>query len=236
MCRVTVNTTQAGYSRTLGNGLRTLELLRDNPGGLGVNAVAHELGVHRTVAYRLLTTLRTHHLAGRDDDGRYTLGIEVLGLARAVQGGLRSVAEPALAALAEVANATAFLTVADGDDAVTVSVVEPSRARMHVAYRVGSRHRLDVGAPGLAILSGRPPREHERGGISAARSLGYALTTGELEPGAWGMAMPVLDSTGWAVASVGIVALAELDPAALVPAVRRARAVIGDGAAVQEVS
>lgn len=235
-----VNTSQAGYSQTLGNGLRALAVLRDHPSGLGVNAIARELGVHRTVAYRLLTTLRAHQLAARDADGRYSLGIEVLGLAQGVLAGLRSTAGPALAELAERLGATSYLTIAEGDDAVTVSTVEPRHARMHVAYRVGSRHRLNAGAPGLAILAGRPYQPGERAEVSAARSLGYAVTTGELEAGAWGLAMPVLDSRKWAIACVGVVALAELETAEVIVAVRRARAAVaghGDaGDAGQEVS
>jgi DNA-binding IclR family transcriptional regulator len=221
-----VNTSQPGYSQTLGNGLRALEVLRDHPGGLGVNAVAQQLGVHRTVAYRLLTTLRAHQLAVRDADGRYSLGIEVLGLAQAVLAGLRSTAEPALAELADRLNATSYLTVAEGDDAVTVSTAEPRRPRMHVAYRVGSRHPLTTGAPGLAILAGRPYQPGERAEVTAARSRGFAVTAGELEAGAWGLAMPVFDSRKWAIACVGVVALTELDPADVVPAVRRARAAV----------
>ena len=40
--------------------------------------------------------------------------------------------------------------------------VEPPHVAAHVAYRPGTRHRVDRGAPGLAILAGEPTRAGER--------------------------------------------------------------------------
>ncbi len=224
-----VNALPPGYSQTLGNGLRVLEILRGHPHGLGVNAIAGELDAHRTVVYRLLATLRAHGLITRDADGRHRLGVTLLGLAGAVRTDLRSTAAPPLSELAETVGATAFLTLAEGDEAMTVCVVEPRSARMHVAYRIGSRHPLTVGAPGLAILAGRPHVEGERTQVTTARATGYAITSSELESGAWGLAMPLADEAGWAIASVGVVALTELDPDLVVPAARHALCVIAGG-------
>lgn len=221
-----VNGRPPGYSQTLGNGLRVLDLLRGHPQGLGVNAIAVELGAHRTVVYRLLATLRGHGLITRDADGRHRLGVALLGLAGAVRADLRSTAAPPLFELAETVGATSYLTLAEGEEAITVCVAEPRNARMHVAYRLGSRHPLTVGAPGLAILAGRPHADGERGEVTAARTTGYAITASELESGAWGLAMPLADERGWTLASVGVVALTELDLDRVVLAVRRALSVI----------
>jgi len=221
-----VNGRPPGYSQTLGNGLRVLDILRGHPQGLGVNAIAVELGAHRTVVYRLLATLRAHGLVSRDTDGRHRLGISLLGLAGAVRTDLRSTAAPPLSELAEAVGATAYLTVTESNEAMTACVVEPRNARMHVAYRLGSHHPLTVGAPGLAILAGRPHVDGERAEVTTARTVGYAITASELESGAWGLAMPLVDEAGWAIASVGVVALTELDPARVVLAVRRALSVI----------
>lgn len=224
-----VNGRPPGYAQTLGNGLRVLDILRGHPQGLGVNAIAVELGAHRTVVYRLLATLRAHGLVTRDTDGRHRLGISLLGLAAAVRTDLRSTAASPLSELAETVGATAFLTLAEGNEAMTVSVVEPRNARMHVAYRLGSRHPLTVGAPGLAILAGRPHLDGERAEVTTARAAGYAITVSELESGAWGLAMPLVDEAGWAIASAGVVALTELDLDRVVLAVRRALSVIAGG-------
>ena len=81
----------------------------------------------------------------------------MLHLASAVQPVLRDLAVPVLRALAEAVGCTAHLTVADGEEALALAVVEPSWTDFHVAYRVGSRHPLDQGAAGKAILLGREP-------------------------------------------------------------------------------
>ena len=203
---------RSDYAQTLGRGLRLLELLALHPRGLGVVAIAGQLGVHRTVAYRLIGTLREHKLVAQEGDGRYALGLGLLELAGAVRTDLRRIAEPHLAELAHEIGATAFLTVADKDEGVGVCVVEPRNAGLHVSYRLGLRHPLTVSAAGLAILAGRPPQPGERAEIVQARARGYAVTKGELQAGAWGLAAPLPQQDGQATASIGVVALAELQP------------------------
>ena len=98
-------------------------------------------------------------------------------------------------------------------EAVALAVVEPSWTRFHVAYRTGSRHPLDRGAAGRAILAGR---------TGAAEPV---TTSGELEPGAYGVAVAVLGVEGLE-ASVGVIALAPLDADTVGLLVRDAAATI----------
>src|SRR5205823_1264997 len=110
---------------------------------------------------------------------RVWLGTAALALAGRVVPLLREAALPALRTLAEDVGATAHLTVADGGEALAVAVVEPSWTTLHVAYRVGSRHPLERGAAGRALLAGR---------AGDARPV---VSHGELQPGATGVAVPV---------------------------------------------
>ena len=196
-------------AQTLDRGLRLLQFVADAPGGLTVTEAAARLGVGRAVVYRLAATLVAHGLVRRDGAGRLRLGAAVLHLARRAQPLVADAALPALRHLAEEVGATAHLTVAEGTEAVALAVVEPSWTRFHVAYRAGSRHPLDRGAAGKAILAGRT-------GKDAAVS-----TSGELETGAYGVAAPVLGVDGLE-ASVGVIALSPLDGATVEPAVRAA--------------
>jgi DNA-binding IclR family transcriptional regulator len=193
----------AETSQTLDRGLRVLAELANHPQGLTVTELATAVGVNRTVVYRLVTTLEQHRLARRDGAGRLHVGLGVLGLARGLHPVLREVATPVLRALAEDLGATAHLTVIDGAEALAIAVVEPTWTDYHVAYRVGARHRLDQGAAGRAILLGRDPGSTERGDR-------YVFTTGELQPGARGLASPVLGVDGLE-ASVGVVTMGDLD-------------------------
>ncbi|MFD1320739.1 IclR family transcriptional regulator [Micromonospora sonneratiae] len=189
-------------AQTLDRGLRLLHLVADASGGLTVTEAAARLGVGRAVVYRLVGALTEHGMLRRDSAGRLRLGVGVLHLARRAQPLLAEGALPALRRLAEQAGATAHLTVVEGGEGVALAVVEPSWTAFHVAYRTGSRHPLDRGAAGQAILAGR-----------AGQSQPVA-TSGELQPGAYGVAAPVLGVPGLE-ASVGVVALAPLDVATI---------------------
>jgi DNA-binding IclR family transcriptional regulator len=202
----------AETSQTLDRGLRVLDVLAASPGGLSVTELAARLEVSRTIAHRLVTTLEQHALVRRDGRGRLHVGLGVLRLASAVQPVLRDLAVPVLRRLAEEVGCTAHLTVADGTEALAVAVVEPSWTDFHVGYRVGSRHPLRQGAAGKAILLGRE-----------AGSAPYAVTAGELQAGARGVAAPVRGVEGLE-ASLGIVTLGELDVDAIGPVVAAAAA------------
>ena len=197
-------------AQTLDRGLRVLAVLAATPGGLTVTEISARLEINRTVVYRLVSTLEQHALVRRDGHGRVHIGLGVLHLASGVQPVLRDLAVPILRALAEEVGCTAHLTVADGDEALALAVVEPSWTDFHVSYRVGSRHPLRRGAAGKAILLGREPD-----------GAPYAITSGELQTGASGVAAPVRGVEGLD-ASVGIVTLGELDVEGIGPKVAAA--------------
>lgn len=207
----------AETSQTLDRGLRVLSVLAESHDGLTVTELASALGVNRTVVYRLVATLEQHRLVRRDARARLHVGLGVLHLASAVQPVLRDQAGPVLRQLAETLGCTAHLTVADGDEALALAVVEPSWTDFHVSYRVGARHPLDQGAAGKAILLGR------EGGSAT-----YVVTTGELQSGAHGLAAPVRDVEGLE-ASVGIVTLGgAIDATVVSPRVLTAAADIAE--------
>ena len=206
----------AETSQTLDRGLRVLAVLAGHPSGLTITELAAAVGVNRTVVYRLVTTLEQHGLARRDAAGRLHVGLGVLALARGLQPVLREVANPVLRGLAEDLGATAHLTLVDGGEALAVAVVEPSWTDYHVAYRVGARHPLDQGAAGRAILLGRVIADG-----AAEPGDRFVQTVGELQPGARGLASPVLGIDGLE-ASVGIVTLGDLDASAAGPRVSAA--------------
>ena len=203
-------------SQTLDRGLRVLRVLSESPEGLTITELSARLQVNRTVVYRLISTLEQHGLVRRDARSRLFVGLGVLHLASAVQPLLRDLAMPVLRSLAESIGSTAHLTVADGDEALALAVVEPSWSDFHVAYRVGARHPLSQGAAGKAIglLDGTDPA--------------YAVTSGELQAGARGLAAPVRGVEGLR-ASVGVVTLEDtIDEAVVAPQVIAAAQAVAD--------
>ena len=174
--------------------------------GLTVTKLAEQLGVGRTIVYRLVATLEARGLVARAPDGRVVIGLGMARFSAAILPRLRAAAQPSLRQLAEAVGATAHLTIVEGDQAVAVAVVEPTWTSYHVAYRVGVRHELTIGAAGKAILRGR---RGQRGAVA---------TDGELQPGAHGIAAPLTDVAPLE-GSVGVVSLSRLDFAAVEPRV-----------------
>jgi len=58
-------------SQTLARGLAALQLVASSRTGLTAQQVADDIGVHRTIAYRLLTTLAQYRMVAKGEDGRY---------------------------------------------------------------------------------------------------------------------------------------------------------------------
>jgi DNA-binding IclR family transcriptional regulator len=162
----------------------------------------------------------------RGPSGRYALGLGLVELASAVRSPLHEVAVRELRQLADELRATTALTIRDGDAAVVAAVVEPRSTSMHIAYRPGLRHPVDRAAPGLAILSGGPPLPGERPEVSVARARGWAQSSGELLPGATGVAAPVVVPGREADAAISAVWVEPRDCAAMAePVMRAARAI-----------
>jgi len=181
--------TPAG-SQTLARGLTALRLISESPTGLTIQEVAERLGIHRTVASRLLATLGQFRLIARHDGQfRPAAGLAVLGAS--FDNNLREMSMPVLRQLADRTRATASLLVAEGDEQVALTVIVPAGVSYHLSFQEGSRYPIDRGAAGLALLASAPPKPGERDLVTKAREQGWVLTHGEVEPNAYGLAVPV---------------------------------------------
>src|SRR6478609_3830023 len=176
-------------SQTLDRGLRALEFVAAIPGGLSVQEVADRLGVHRTIAHRLLATLADHHLIARGPDNRFRAGGGLIALAGGLASTLRDTAMPIMRELADELESTVVLLVREGEEVVGIAVVSPSNSTYHLAFRTGSRHPLGRGSAGICLLSALPARPGERPEVTRARTQGFAVSKGEVEPGAHGLAV-----------------------------------------------
>ena len=189
----------APQSQTLSRGIRALEILAESPHGLSIAEVAGALGVHRSIAYRMLRTLEHHALAQRDAAGSFHIGPGVASLARGVARNLQSVALPELTLVAASLQMTAFIVIWDRRECVTLMAVEPPHGEGTLVQRPGSRHSFSAGAPGIAIQSALGEQEWERLGQGEpyraesrlAAQRGYASSHDEVIPGVSSVAAAV---------------------------------------------
>ncbi|MEB3903205.1 helix-turn-helix domain-containing protein [Mycobacterium ulcerans] len=178
-------------SQTLARGLTALQLVAASPAGLSMQEVADRVGVHRTIAYRLLLTLTQFRLVAKGEDGRFrpAAGLAVLGAS--FDHNVRQLSLPTLRALADDLGTTVSLLVAEGDEQVALAVIVPTQVAYQLAFHEGSRYPLDRGAAGIALLASMAARLGERELVAATRRRGWVTTFGEIEPNTYGLAVPV---------------------------------------------
>ncbi|WP_236790199.1 helix-turn-helix domain-containing protein [Amycolatopsis sp. GM8] len=197
-------------SLTLDRGLALLQAVADaGAEAATISELATSIGASRAAVYRLLVPLSARGLVRRDGN-KVRLGVGVLRLAGQVVPQLREVARPVLRALAESSGATAHLSIAEGDEVESVVVVEPSWTNLHVAYRVGARQPIGVGAAGKAMLL-------RQGGRA------WVVSAGDVQRGVAGLAAPVRGVPGLR-ASVGVLTLGAIKAETVGPQVVEAAA------------
>jgi len=201
----------APQSQTLDRGIRLLEYLAEAEKDLTIAQITDGVGLHRSIVYRILRTLEDHRLVTRTASGSYGLGAGLAVLARGVSPDLQAVALPELSELANAVGMTAFVVVPDGDDAVTLVSVPPRLSQGHFAQHPGTRHPLNAGAPGLALLAGGPPLPGERKEVTEGRRRGWVRSRGEVIPGLSAVAAPMIRRDGSLVASVAVVFAGKAD-------------------------
>ncbi|MBT1003163.1 helix-turn-helix domain-containing protein [Paenarthrobacter sp. DKR-5] len=190
----------AAHSQTLSRGIRALEILAESPAPMTIAELSAALGVHRSIAYRILRTLEDHSLLMRDDAGRVQAGPGLAALARGVSRDLQAAALPELTEIANELSMTAFVAVWDQHDCVTLVTVEPRHRAATLVQRPGTRHSFSAGAPGIAIQSAmteeqwqvQAPGQPYRAESRTARELGYAVSHDEVIAGTSAVAAPIV--------------------------------------------
>ena len=211
-------------------------------GGRTPADLARALDLNRTVVHRHLATLAARgFVRRRGTDPVYVLGAAVLELAQCVDPAIRSVALPVMRDLAAETAETVLLFTPDlSQDPPCVTVLDQVLAERHVvrvAYRLGHLVPLSQSAGGRAVLAFLGDPEARERAIAAAAdpalcrrqiaeitAAGYAASRDELLRDVSGIAVPVLDDRGHAVASLSIAAPVSRheELADLVPALMRA--------------
>jgi DNA-binding IclR family transcriptional regulator len=148
-------------------------------------------GLTRATAHRLAVALEAHGLVRRDEDGRFTLGLRLIGLghaaAEAVPGWLD--ARPALAWLQEQTGESVQLFVRDGDVRVCVESLEAPH-ELRTIVPVGARLPLDRGSGGRVLRDGA--------------DAGWTESVEERQSGVASVSAAVVDRSGRVVAAVSV--------------------------------
>ena len=174
----------------LDKAMAVLTALEAGPAGLG--ELVERTGLPRATGHRLAVALEAHGLVRRDDDGRFCLGLRLIGLGHEAAEAVPvwAAARPALARLHEETGESVQLYVRDGDARVCVDSIESAK-ELRTIVPVGARLPLAVGSAGR-ILSGE----------GAGRP--WVQSVGEREEGVASVSAPVHDRQGRVVAAVSL--------------------------------
>lgn len=198
-----------------------------------VTQIARNVGLTQATTHRLLQSLVAEGMVEQDERSKlYRLSIDFFALASKAGdgGGLRALCRPALLRLSGSLGDSIFLLVRSGFDAVCLDRSEGPFPIRSFTGDIGGRIALGVGQGALAILAFLPEAEREeiirfnlsrvreygvydevylRTEIEKVRQQGYAgRNTGLLE-GMAGVAVPVCDREGRAVAALSVGTIAD---------------------------
>src|ERR1700750_3508783 len=96
-----------------------------SPTGMTVQQLADQVGVHRTIAYRLLSTLAQFRMVAKGEDGRYRSAAALALLGASFDNNVRQLSVPTLRGLADELGTTVSLLIAEGEEQVAIAGIGP---------------------------------------------------------------------------------------------------------------
>jgi IclR family acetate operon transcriptional repressor len=212
----------------LRKGLFVVDLLARD-GALTMAEIQRRGGLNKTMAFRILRTLREEGYVRHDQEThRFALSYRLMELGATVASQLTvvSVGQPLLDDLRLRFGETANLGVMEGGSIVYVGIAESSHRGLRMAPHVGGRDHLHSTAIGKAMLAYLPQdRKAETleqvelvaitpntiiddeqfcREVGQTRARGYAVDNEENERGARCIGVPVLDSQGVPFAGLSV--------------------------------
>jgi IclR family transcriptional regulator, KDG regulon repressor len=213
--------------KSLDVALRVLEALDDGTPERGISDLARELGVSRAAVYRILATLALRgYVTQNPATSQYAIGPRLRRFSHVATGklDLQTVARPFMIELRDATLDTVHLAVLEGGEAVYITK-EDGLHPVQVTSRVGARCPAHCVATGKALLAYAEAPVQERlltAGLirytplthaepddfrqemARIQARGCAINMGEWRTEVRGVAAPIFDSTGRAVASIGV--------------------------------
>ncbi len=174
---------------TIDKGLRVLDAVEAS-GPCALSDLVVATGLSRATTHRLAVALETHGLLRRTADGRFALGLRLVGLGRAAADGLplAEAAGPALLALRDATDESVQLFVRDGDQRVCVASLESPHG-LRTIVPMGAALPLDRGSAGR-VLTGP--------------TTGWVDSVEERERGVASVSAAVRDLDGTVIAAVSV--------------------------------
>ncbi|WP_153773368.1 IclR family transcriptional regulator [Pseudomonas sp. MNR3A] len=201
--------------------------------GMRVIELAEQVGLSQPTVHRLVRSLVDEGMVEQEARSkRYRLSLAFFALAARAgnSGNLRDLVRPSLLRLSASLGDSLFLLARSGFDAVCLDRSEGPYPIRTFTSDIGGRVALGVGQGSLAILAFLPEEEREavirnnlprlrdfhlydevflRAEVENVRRQGYAARNTGVLPGMAGLAVPILDGNGHAVAALSVATISD---------------------------
>ncbi len=216
------------YIKSLEKAIHLIILISRHSAPLKLESIVKISGMKKTSCFRILQTLVRSGFLGRDaDTNGFHIGPELIsiGLSAFDRRGLRELALPHMREIRKSTGTTVNLGILNGPDVVFLERLQSAHI-VETNLRVGSRLSAHVSSLGKAILAYLPEPELApilaqlqfekktdktitslkafRRELREIRLKGFALNNEELEKGLFGIAAPLRNYTGAAVAAMNV--------------------------------
>ncbi len=206
--------------------LSVLEILSER-GELGITEMAGELGMTKSLVFRVLQTLEARGYVVKDAvNAHYGLGYRAwhIGDEAAKQRGLLAAAEPSLEALRDQFNENVNLLVRDGLNTLVVATRE-SRHSMRLYAKAGRHGPLHAGGGSMVLLAYAPAQVREETLAGSLKQYtaetitdpvklesrlgqitmhGHHITRDDLDLGAFSIAAPIFGAGSDVLAAISV--------------------------------
>lgn len=213
--------------KSLDVSLQVLEALDSGAAERGISDLAREVGISKAAVHRILATyVRRGYVVQNPASSLYAIGPRLRRFSFVASGklDLLAISRPFLTELRDATLDTVHLAVLEGGESVYVAK-EDGLHPVQVTSRVGARCPAHCVATGKALLAFAEPADRERlvaagltrytpltnaepvdffNDMAAIRTRGCAINYGEWRTEVRGVAAPVFDGSGRAVAALGV--------------------------------
>lgn len=205
--------------------LDIIEALAEEPEGLGITELANRVGLHKSTAHRLISTLGRRNYVQKQENGHYRIGIKLIEAVSCYINSLEleTEARPYVIDIASHLGLTAHLGVLDGDQVVYVEKMDVV-SRVKLYSQIGVRMHAYCSSLGKCLLSNYSKEELEnrmkdcsfirftpntigsidelRKELLKVRKQGWAMDDQELEIGHRCISAPIYDYRGDIIAAI----------------------------------
>lgn len=214
--------------QSVSRALSILEMLADNPDGIGIIELSQKINLPKSTSHRLLKTLISNDFVYQNKENeRYHVSMKLAQLSSNIIENidLRQIVRPYIEQLSQAVNEVIHLCIRDDNSVVYIDKVESNRT-LRMFSQIGKRAMLHCTGVGKVLLSGLTDEQIKEiinqtnltkftestivsvddlfQEIETIRVNEYALDREEHEEGIYCISVPIKDYTGHIVAAFSI--------------------------------